>query len=183
MVREITSEYIAGKIDVWGHCTWCVAAPFSGKTTLAKHIAERTHSHYISLDDLMRERGLDLSQLQPVEEWEKTHHQCIQLLHEFMKQGINVVLDDTLFLKWLRDRYRNAALEHQYQVETVYLAIPLAELEKRRQQVLATRERNYLVDESFYPVIEQFEVPDSAENTVVFDLNCELSNWLNMHFS
>ena len=109
-------------------------APFSGKTTLAKHIAERTHSHYISLDDLMRARGLDLSQSQPVEEWEKAHHQCIQLLHTLMKQGINVVLDDTLFLKWLRDRYRNVALEHQYQVVTVYLAIPLAELEKRNQQ-------------------------------------------------
>lgn len=158
-------------------------APFSGKTTLAKHIAERTQSCYISLDDLMRARGLDLSQAHPIEEWEKTHHQCIQLLHELMLQGGDVVLDDTLFLKWLRDRFRNVALVHQYQVVTVYLAIPLAELEKRRQQVLTTQERNYLVDESFYPVIEQFEIPDSSENTIVFDMTSKLSDWLNQYFS
>lgn len=158
-------------------------APFSGKTTLTKHIATRTQSRHISLDDLMRERGLDLSKTQPVEEWEKTHHQCIQLLHTLMQRGEGVVLDDTLFLKWLRDRYRNVALEYQYKVVTVYLAIPLAELERRRQRVLATQERNYVVDESFYPVIEQFEIPDSSENTIVFDMTSKLSDWLNQYFS
>ncbi|HEY4387771.1 MAG TPA: hypothetical protein VGN34_25255, partial [Ktedonobacteraceae bacterium] len=88
---------------------------------------------------------------------------------------------DTLFLKWLRDRYRNVALSHQYQLVTVYLAIPLVELEKRRQQVLATQERNFVADESFYPVIEQFEIPDRHENTIVFDMTCDLSDWMNKH--
>ncbi|WP_040447613.1 ATP-binding protein [Ktedonobacter racemifer] len=158
-------------------------APFSGKTTLAKQIAERTQSVSVSLDDLMRQRGLDLSRPQPAEEWEKAHQQCIQLLDTLMHQEKNVVLDDTLFLKWLRDRYRKVALSHQYQVVTIYLSIPLAELEKRRQQVVATQERNSLANESFYPVIEQFEIPDSHENTIVFDMTTDLSDWMTSHFS
>lgn len=132
----------------------------------------------MSLDDLMRQRGNDLSQPQPAEEWEAAHQQCIQLLDIFMRQGENVVLDDTLFLKWLRDRYRKVALAHQYQVVTIYLAIPLAELEKRRQHVMVTRERNSLADESFYAVVEGFEIPDGHENTIVFDMTTDLSTWL-----
>lgn len=156
-------------------------APFSGKTTLAKQIVARTQSHYISLDDLMRQRGLDLTHPQPGEEWEKTHQLCIQLLHTLMQKGGNIVLDDTNFLKWLRDRFRNVAIEHHYQVVTVYLAVPVAELERRRQQALATQERNYLVDENFYPVIEQFEIPDNTENTIIFDTTSHLSDWMNKH--
>lgn len=44
-------------------------APFSGKTTLARALALKTKSQYLSLDDMMRQRALDLSQAQPVEEW------------------------------------------------------------------------------------------------------------------
>ena len=156
-------------------------APCSGKTTVAMHIAERTQGHYISLDDLMRQRGLDLTYPQPIEEWEKTHQQCIQLLHTLMQQKKNIVLDDTNFLKWLRERFRHVAIEHQYPVVTVYLNVPVAELERRRQRVLATQERSYLVDESFYPVIEQFEIPDHTENTIIFDMTSHLSDWMNNH--
>ncbi|GHO49157.1 ATP-binding protein [Ktedonospora formicarum] len=158
-------------------------APFSGKTTLAKHIVTRTQSDYISLDDLMRQRGFDLTHPQPGEEWEKTHQLCIQLLHSLMQKGVNIVLDDTNFLKWLRDRFRNVASEHHYQVVIVYLAIPVAELKKRRQQVLATQERNYLVDENFYPVIEQFETPNETENTIIFDMTSHLSDWMDKYLS
>ncbi|GCE12402.1 AAA family ATPase [Tengunoibacter tsumagoiensis] len=156
-------------------------APFSGKTTLAKHIAERMRANYISLDDLMRQRGLDLTYPQPIEEWEKTHQQCIQLLHSLMQQEQNIVLDDTNFLRWLRDRFRSVAIEHQYPVVTVYIDIPVVELERRRQQALATQERNYLVDENFYPVIEQFEIPDHTENTIIFDTTSYLLDWMNKY--
>ncbi|GHO43457.1 AAA family ATPase [Ktedonospora formicarum] len=156
--------------------------PFSGKTTLAKQIAARMGYHYISLDDLMRERGFDLSQTQPVEEWEKTHHICFQLLHTLMQEDTNIVLDDTNFLKWLRERFRAVALEHKYQVRTIHLAIPVTELERRRQQALATGERNYLDDEAFYNVIHHFEVPDQAEDPIIFDMTSELSKWLDTHF-
>lgn len=156
-------------------------APFSGKTTLAKLIASQTNSQYLSLDDLMRQRGLDLSQPQPVEQWEQAHQQCLQRMSITMQEDTDIVLDDTNCFKWLRDRFRGVALQYQYDVITVYINVPLAELERRRQHALATGERNSLADAAFYPVIRQFEIPDASENTIVFDASSHPLEWIKAH--
>ena len=115
--------------------------PFSGKTTLAQTLAVKTMSQYLSLDDIRRQRGLDLSQAQPVEEWEKAHQVCLQRMDMLMCEHISIVLDDTNNLRKLRDRFRYLAIQHQYQVLIIFLDIPLAELEKRRKQVLFKRKK------------------------------------------
>jgi len=154
-------------------------APFSGKTTLAKQISLKTKSQYLSLDDILRQKGLDLSHVQPVEEWEEAHQRCLQLMNVLMCEKISVVLDDTNFLKMLRDRYRNLASQHTYKVVTIYMDIPLLELEARRKKVLLTEERNFLSDEAFYPAVEQFEIPGESENTIVFDNTSNIDSWIN----
>jgi len=65
--------------------------PFSGKTTLAKRIAIETQSVHISTDDIMRQRGFDLAQLQPVEEWARTHQVCVQRVDALMNEGVSII--------------------------------------------------------------------------------------------
>ena len=96
-------------------------APFSGKTTLAQTLASKTQSHYVSMDDIMRQRGFDLSQLQPVEEWAKAHQICLQHIDTLMIEGSSIVLDDTNYLKWLRDTFRTIASQHHYDLITIYV--------------------------------------------------------------
>jgi predicted kinase len=81
-------------------------APFSGKTTLAQMLTSKTQSHYVSMDDIMRQRGFDLSQLQQVEEWARAHQICVQHIDTLMCKGVSIVLDDTNYLKGLRDVFR-----------------------------------------------------------------------------
>jgi predicted kinase len=152
--------------------------PFSGKTTLAQRLAAKTHSNYVSMDDIMRQRGFDLSHLQPVEEWGKAHRICVQRIDALMGEGISVVLDDTNYLKGLRDVFRALASQHQYAITTIYLPVSLAELEKRRKNAFCTGERNTLPDEAFYPVIEQFEPPDASEKPLIYDGTLNMNEWI-----
>ena len=158
-------------------------APFSGKTTLAQAFASKTKSQYLSLDDIMRQRGLDLSQAQPGEEWEKAHQICLQRMDALMCEQASIVLDDTNNLRWLRDRFRHLALHHRYQVVIIFLNIPLAELERRRKHVLLSRERNSLPDEVFYEVIEHFEQPDEDEQKLVWDATLDMNEWMEKHIA
>ena len=154
-------------------------APFSGKSTLARLLAIHTNSRYLSLDDIMRQRGRDLSQLQPVEEWGKAHEICMQQMDALMQEQASIVLDDTNNFRWLRDRVRQLAQKHQYPTTLIFMDIPLAELERRREQVRHSRERNHLPDDVFYPVIEQFELPGPDESPLVFDGTMDMQEWLN----
>lgn len=153
-------------------------APFSGKTTLARILASKTHSHYISMDDIMRQRGFDLSQQQPVEEWANAHQICLQRIETLMVEGSSIVLDDTNYLKWLRDSFRTPASQYHYDIITIYLNVPLAELERRRAKVLRTAERNSLPDEAFYPIIERFEIPDKSEHPFIYDGTLNADEWI-----
>ncbi len=152
--------------------------PFSGKTTLAQTLAVKTKSQYLSLDDIMRQRGLDLSQAQPVEEWEKAHQVCLQRMDMLMREHISIVFDDTNNLRKLRDRFRHLAIQHQYQVLIIFMNIPLAELERRRKQGLLSKERNSLPDEVFYMVIEHFEKPEKDEQILIFDGTMNMNDWI-----
>jgi len=153
-------------------------APFSGKTTLAQILASKTQSQYLSLDDIMRQQGLDLSQAQPVEAWEKAHQICLQRMDALMREQVSIVLDDTNNLRWLRDRFRHLAQQHQYHVMIIFLDIPLVELEKRREHVFLSRERNFLPDEVFYAVVEHFEKPDKDEQVFMFDGTLGMNEWV-----
>jgi predicted kinase len=153
-------------------------APFSGKTTLAQKLTSKTQSHYVSMDDIMRQRGFDLSQLQPVEEWARAHQICVQRIDTLMREGVSIVLDDTNYLKGLRDIFRALASQHHYDITTIYLHISLPELEKRRKNAFRTGERNALPDEAFYPIIEQFEPPDESEHPLIYDETLNMNEWI-----
>ena len=157
--------------------------PFSGKTTLAKKITQITGYKYVSTDDIMRNRGFDLSKKNPVEEWEKTHQECFKILNNLMKENHNIVLDDTNFLKKLRDRFRDMAHKQNYKIVTIYVDISLEELEKRRKNAVEIGNRKNLDDDAFYPVVNAFEKPDESENTIMYTLTDTSESWISKYIS
>lgn len=156
-------------------------APFSGKSTLARAITQRTDALSISLDAIMVERGFDLTHTIPIEEWEKTHHIALTRIEQSAAQGKNVVLDDTSYLRFLRDRFRHHAESLGYHVYVVYVDTPLPVLEARRAHVRQHGGRTPLDDAPFYNVVDHMEIPTADENVIVFRHTDNLETWLATH--
>ena len=58
--------------------------PFSGKTTLGKHLTAKLNAFYISLDEINHSRGLFGGEGISIEEWEKTHHLAMKDIQKFV---------------------------------------------------------------------------------------------------
>lgn len=101
---------------------------FSGKTTLARAVARPVGAEHISLDDINEERGLRGGEGIPVEEWEKTSAIAIERAGALLAAGRDIVLDDTLCFRWLRDRYAAVAERHAAQFVLIYVSTPLSEI-------------------------------------------------------
>jgi len=154
--------------------------PFSGKTTLAKSIAKLKGYHYISTDEIMKNRGFDLAHKIRVEEWEEVHQECFKIMRELMKQKVSIVLDDTNYLRGLRDRFRDIAVNFGYSVITIYVNTPLKILNARREKVRKSLERPYLEDNAFLDVVNNFEIPGRDENTIIYNSFQEMIEWINI---
>lgn len=141
-------------------------APFSGKTTVSKLLSTKTGAVILSLDDLMKKKGFDLSNTIAIEEWENAHQEALKLIEKYSELQQDVILDDTNFLKKLRDRFSNKATSVGYDVKIIYLEVGIDTLEQRRKGAVSNKERNTLSDEAFYSVINNFEVPGSREDAI-----------------
>src|SRR5688572_3242756 len=78
---------------------------FAGKTTLAREIVRLVGAEYISLDDINEERGLYGGDGISRHEWEKTSFIAVERMAPVLEAGRDVLLDETLCFRWLRDRY------------------------------------------------------------------------------
>jgi len=155
---------------------------FTGKTTLAKAIVERTNAAYISLDEINAERGLWGGAGIPGEEWEKTHQIAMQRMTELMPHARDIVLDDTNNLCELRDRFRVNAGRHGYQTRVIYLDIPLPELRRRMERNETTRERAAVKADIFEELVRDFEPPTEDEDVLRFSAQEPVESWLQAHF-
>ena len=155
---------------------------FTGKTTLAKALVERTNAAYISLDEINAERGLWGGAGIPVEEWERTHQIALRRMDELMPYGREVVLDDTNNLRWLRDRFRATAGRHGYQARVIYLDIPLPELRQRMQRNQTTHERAAVRTDIVEELVGDFEQPTVDEDVLRFTVQEPVETWLQAHF-
>jgi predicted kinase len=152
--------------------------PFSGKSTLARAIAERTGCEYISLDEINKERGLGFGgDGIPVEAWEETHSIALSRLRHLLPDA-DVILDDTCCYRWIRDRYRALAGEFGLPTRVVHLDIPAEIVSLRRRDNLEKRARGDVRDDIFDKVAESFEIPGDDESVIVFDGSVPLQEWL-----
>jgi predicted kinase len=155
---------------------------FSGKTTLARKIAERLRCAYISLDDINAERGLWGGDGIPVQEWERTHALARGRLATWTTTGKDAVVDDVNNLRWLRDRWRAAASASFYRTVVIYLDIPRTELIERRRTNQVTAERKGITDAVWAKHLSEFEPPDADEHALRYGSAEDAASWVAKHF-
>lgn len=160
------------------HVYLLCAPSFSGKTTLAKKIAQRLRCAYIGLDEINARRGLEGGFDLPQEEWARTHQMALVQLEDRLGAGENAVIDDTNCFRFLRDNYRQVARRHgcaclvvaiKVEAETIWQRLAADPQEKRRRGV---------DDEAMRAHIRDFEWPDADEETLVYTPAEDADAWI-----
>ena len=154
---------------------------FSGKTTLARAISDVVDAEYIGLDDINDERGLRGGEGIPAEEWEKTSLIAVERLGALLAAGRDVVLDDTLCFRWLRERYASVADRFGARFILIYISAPLPEIYDAMARNAAVQQRNPIRAEVFEAHASSFECPTSDERPLVYDRSAPVKAWIEDH--
>ena len=142
---------------------------FSGKSTLARALTEHRGAAWVSLDGILAERGLFGGDGLPVETWEEAHREAERRLADVASRSGDAVLDDTLCIRWLRERYRSAGERLGFSCRLIHLAIPIAVIRERVAQNLRTRGRRSLRSEVLEAHLASFEPPAPDEDALRFE--------------
>jgi predicted kinase len=155
---------------------------FSGKTTLARAISRLAGAEYVGLDDINAERGLRGGDGIPGEEWERTSAIAVERAGALLAAGRDVVLDDTLCFRWLRDRYAALAERHAAQLVLLYVATPLSMIYSAMAENDADLRRDPIRPEVFEMHVRSFEPPAADERPLVYDRSVPVEEWIARHF-
>lgn len=151
---------------------------FSGKSTLARAIADRTGAEIISLDAINLARGLQGGLGIPEEEWARTHRRALQMTESALSGGRSVVVDDTNCYRFLRDNYRGAAEAHGAQTVVVYLDVPLSLARMRIRANEAAPDRAPIRESVLLDLAAKFEPPAAEESTLTYTPDLDEAAWV-----
>jgi len=141
--------------------------PGSGKTTLAKRLADAIPAVRLCPDEWMADLGIDLFDAQTRDRLERRFSQHAQ---ELLKLGQSVILEFGFWSRSERDEKRLGARALGVPVELHYLAAPIDELCRRLDARNGKGEQGtaHVTREMLEPYAELFEAP-TADELDLFD--------------
>ena len=150
---------------------------FSGKTTLARAIAESTGSAFVSYDELWETAERDPA-LTGLDEWRFV----VGLVHEGarreLREGRSVVVDNLNEERVDRDLLRAIADEEGADTVVVHVETPLDVIERRRRENAKSGARGHTGTEQFEFVRARFEPPARPERFVRYRHGEDVGAWL-----
>jgi len=150
-----------------------VRLAFSGKTTLAKKIAEHTGSTLIAFDQLWLELEKEGD-----EGWRLVRSVAKERIAESFKNSRSVVYDDVNVRREHREELREVATQHGAIAVVVYVDMPLAIREEREKENLLMKRRHDVDPVNAKKALDQFEEPGPPEHVIVFSSENNLEEWL-----
>ncbi|TDX03140.1 ATP-binding protein [Kribbella sp. VKM Ac-2566] len=139
---------------------------FSGKSTVARVLAERLPARVVSLDEINERRGLWGGDGIPVEEWMRTHEVARVEVRELLGSGTSVVVDDTSSPRFLRDGWRALAAAEDVGFTLVYVDVDHATVRTRRAENRLDPRRQDVTDAVLEQHLAEFEPPGDDEDAV-----------------
>ncbi|MGZ5476102.1 MAG: AAA family ATPase [Thermoanaerobaculia bacterium] len=156
---------------------------FAGKSALAAAMARRLGVAVVSLDEINAARGLHGGTGIPVEEWAATHQRALRELESALREGRDVVVDDTNCFRFLRDNYRAVAGRFGAASVVVYIDAPLDVALQRLRSNEQTQSRPAVTESVMRELAEKFEHPSIDEATLVFHSGEDPDRWVEEHRS
>lgn len=150
---------------------------FSGKTTLARRIAEVTGSVIVSYDALYATIERDPS-LDGLEEWRLIVGRMHEDARTHLSAGRSVVVDNLNEEVIDRDPLREIAQKCGADAIVVYVDAPLGLIQERRLRNEALRERGSTRDDNFQFVLSRLQPPSPDERSITYRPDDDLDEWL-----
>lgn len=155
--------------------------PFSGKTTLARSLANQCGFVHLDLDALAREKSLFPEEGINDEQWGQVFREVCRQVAALLVSGKSVVFDAVNYDRVGRDRLRTIAEQSDSGVHVIYIKLSIQELEQRRQANRAHHQRPPVRDEDFMELATGFEPPTIEENLLVYDGTQGMPEWIENH--
>lgn len=157
--------------------------PFSGKTTIAKKLAEKFGFVRIDLDNIK----FDIFGTQTTDEeidqqgWDKIYKRMYEVIEENLRSGKTVIQDTGNFTKHERGLVKKIANDLGIQAIEVFIDTPE---EIARQRLVENRKKKKRFDvnlEDFSSAVMEMEPPDGP-NTIIYNHPTKIDKWLAENF-
>lgn len=136
----------------------------AGKSTLAKQVRESIDAAIVCADDINAERGLPFgAEGLPESVWAETLRIQLERIGEHGANRRNVIVDDTLCYRWLRDRMRQTCIASGLKPLLLVLAPTPEAIRARRSQAQAEGVRPSLSAQRLDDHLRRFEWPAADE--------------------
>ena len=155
--------------------------PFSGKTTLARALANKCGFVHLDLDALARAKSLFPEEGINNEQWGRMFKELYQQVTILLNSGKSVIFDAVNYDRIGRDRLRTIAQQSDSSVHVIYIHLPLQEIEQRRQVNQADPQRPPVRDKDFVELAVEFEIPTLEENLLVYDGTQSIAEWIKQY--
>ena len=152
---------------------------FSGKSTLAKKIAEYTGATLVSQDGLFFEKEKELTlDLDSDEQWRVLLDMCLERIHQLLSEGKSVVFDNTNTRHQHREEVRLVGLSAGAEPIVVFLDTPIKVQRERQKRNRVTKERHDVKQEYLNQAIAELEAPTKEENVRIFKPDTDINVFL-----
>jgi len=153
--------------------------PFSGKSTLARELANRLGSVRIDLDEVKTDLfGDDIKDTQIQQEgWDRVYQDMYQQIEESLATGKTIISDAGNFTKRERDLVRKIGEKMGVEVLTVFVETPVDVAWKRLQENRKTNLRFDVTDEDFNSTVAEMEPPTVGERHLVYSYGQSVEEW------
>ena len=155
--------------------------PFSGKTTLARVIANQCGFVHLDLDAIARAKGLFPEEGINDEQWGQMFREVYQEVGTLLTKGKSVVFDAVNYDRVGRNRLRAIAQQSDTSVHIIYINLSIREIEQRRQANQAIPQRPPVRDKDFVALATDFETPIIEENLLIYDGTQSIPEWIKNH--
>lgn len=155
--------------------------PFSGKTTLARALANQCDFVHLDLDTIARERSLFPEEGISDEQWGQVFREVHQQVAVLLTSGKSVVFDAVNYDRVGRDRLRTIAQQSSNSVYVIYINLTIQEIEERRQVNQTNHQRLPVRDKDFVELATEFEIPTIEENLIIYDRTQSIPEWIKNH--
>jgi predicted kinase len=157
-----------------------VGLPYSGKTTLAKELVSRLGFAYINIGQLKWDKGYsDVGDDDvPDKVWKEIFEKADKLILKYLNEGKNLANEYAWVTKKWRDRARKVVANAGFETRTIYLKIPVEEVNRRWIENIKTKNHFHWPKDEFNNYLRDFEEPTLEENVILYDQSIPFDNWV-----
>lgn len=142
---------------------------FSGKSTVATHLAAALGGRIVSFDGINAERGLWGGDGVPVSEWARTVEIAHDRVAAAVREGTTIVIDDTSSPRFLRDDWRRLATSLGASFVLIYVQADRQTVLDRQARNRESGGRRDVSDAVMAEHLASFEPPEADEKALIFD--------------